>query len=165
VTVVADSSPLIALAEIGQFPLLEKLFRAIAITPEVYAEVVIKGAGLAGAHETAGAPWIEVKPVKNYAALSAAQERFALDIGELSTLLLARETQADLVLVDDLDARKLMRAEGFKIQGTLGILEASFARKHLTDLRQAYARLLAEGVFLDRKFIDSRLKAFGFSPL
>jgi len=58
-----------------------------------------------------------------------------------------------------------MLAEGFKLVGTIGILEAAFSRKHLTDLRQAYARLLAEGVYLDGKFINSRLKAFGFPPL
>jgi hypothetical protein len=37
--------------------------------------------------------------------------RFALDIGELSTFVLARKIHADLVLVDDLGARKLMQKE------------------------------------------------------
>jgi predicted nucleic acid-binding protein len=45
VKVIADSLPLIALSKIGHFGLLEKLFGAVAITPEVYDEVVVKGAG------------------------------------------------------------------------------------------------------------------------
>jgi predicted nucleic acid-binding protein len=165
VKVVADSSPLIALSKIDQFGLLPKLFNQIVITSQVFTEVVVEGAGLPGAHETAKAPWIEVKRLQSEADLAAAQTQFALGIGELSTLLLSREIKADLVLVDDLGARKLMRLQGLRVQGTLGILEAAFIRKHLSDLRDAYARLLAAGVYLDREFIDSRLRAFGFAPL
>ncbi|MBI3646323.1 MAG: DUF3368 domain-containing protein, partial [Acidobacteriales bacterium] len=44
--VVSDSSPLITLAKIGRLELLPQLYQAITITPEVYAEVVVSGAGL-----------------------------------------------------------------------------------------------------------------------
>ncbi len=134
--VIADSSPLIALSKIDHFALLEKLFGAFAITVQVHAEVEVKGAGLPGAKETDGAPWIDVKRLKNEADLTAAQVRHGIELGELSTLLLAREIEADLVLVDDLKARKLMRAEGFQVLATIGILEAAFVRTHLSDLRQ-----------------------------
>ena len=163
--IVADSSPLIALAKIGQIDLLEKLFGGIVIAGEVYTEVVVIGAGLPGAEETRKASWIEVQPITGHANLLAAHSRFSLDMGELSTLVLAKEIRADLVLVDDLGARKLMRAEGFRIQGTIGILEASFFRKYLADLRQAYMQLLAKGVYLDRAFLDSRLKVLNLPPL
>jgi predicted nucleic acid-binding protein len=54
VTIVADSSPLITLAKISQLEILPKLYRSIVITPEVYGEVAVAGAGLAGA----AAKWI-----------------------------------------------------------------------------------------------------------
>jgi uncharacterized protein len=111
VKVVADASPLIALAKIAQFDLLQKLFGSLIITPEVYAEVVVTGTGLPGARETSKTPWIEVRQIIRQADFSAARTRFALHMGELSTLVLAREIDAGLVLIDDLDARKLAKSQ------------------------------------------------------
>ena len=96
----------------------------MVITPEVYAEVVVSGWGLPGAQPTKEASWIEVLPLKAPVSLASAQARFALVIGELSTLVLAREIGADLVLLDDLTARKLAQREELRVQGTRGILEA-----------------------------------------
>jgi predicted nucleic acid-binding protein len=45
VTVVSNSSPLISLAKIEMFHLLGELYGKIIISAEVYAEVVIAGAG------------------------------------------------------------------------------------------------------------------------
>jgi uncharacterized protein len=165
VKVVADASPLIALDSIGQFDLLHKLFERIIISSEVYAEVVIAGSGLPGSQATSQAAWIEIQPIKNKTALVTVQTRSALDIGELSTLVLATEIEADLVLMDDLAGRKLVRKEGFRVQGTVGILEASFVRNHLGDLREAFGKLLEKGVYLDREFLNSRLKALTLPPL
>jgi len=87
VKVVADSSPLIALARIRQFDLLRRLFGTVIVPAEVYAEVVVAGAGLAGAAQTANASWIEVRRLQDRSPLAAAHGRFALDLGELSVLL------------------------------------------------------------------------------
>ncbi len=162
---ISDAGPLVALAKIDQFHLLEKLLGRLVITPEVYGEVVVAGAGLPGSDETSKAAWIEVQPIKNHTSLLLAQARFNLDLGELSTLVLGKETGADLLLLDDLSARKLAQMEGFRVQGTVGILEACYARKYLSDLRQAYAALLAKGVYLDRAFLDLRLRLLQLPPL
>jgi len=59
VIVVSDSSPLIALAKTDCFPLLQKLYGQIVISGEVYNEVVVAGAGLAGAADTSKSAWTE----------------------------------------------------------------------------------------------------------
>jgi hypothetical protein len=76
VTVVSDSSPLITLAKIGCLELLPQLYQAIAITPQVYEEVVVSGAGQTGSVEIAAAKWVDVKPVQNSANLTVAQQTF-----------------------------------------------------------------------------------------
>ncbi len=106
-TVVSNSSPLISLAKIESFNLLQQLYGSLTISAEVYAEVVVSGARLPGSSETSGSSWIQVKQVKRPDDITAAQERFGLGIGELSTLILAKELGADLVILDDLRARKL----------------------------------------------------------
>ena len=50
--VVSNSGPLINLAKVGQFALLQDLFQNIMIQPEVFEEVVVRGIGQPGVGET-----------------------------------------------------------------------------------------------------------------
>ena len=56
--VLSDSSPLITLAKIGRLDLLRELYSTVTITPEVYAEVVFDGTGLAGSSAESVRPQI-----------------------------------------------------------------------------------------------------------
>ncbi len=49
--IIADSSPLIGLARIGQLALLPRLYSKTLIPPEVWDEVTIRGKGRPGAKE------------------------------------------------------------------------------------------------------------------
>jgi predicted nucleic acid-binding protein len=164
VTVVADSSPLIILAKINCLHLLNRLFPDIYISAQVHSEVVVSGAGLPGATEVANAKWIEVRSLQNQASLSAAQEKYALGTGELSTILLAKEIHAPVVLLDDYKARNLAKAEGLEIRGSLGLLETLYLRGHLVDLRAAFQQLAANS-YIDGKLLDRRLRTLGLLPL
>ncbi len=164
--VVSNSSPLISPAKIGAFDLLRKLYGMLVISAEVYAEVVVAGAGLPGAADVSNCPWIEVREIRNPTALEEFQSRrFALGLGEISAMLLAREIGAHLVLLDDLGARKLAQKQGFKVQGTVAVLEACYRRGHVGDLRQAYERMLQAGVYLDRDLLNGILASLKLSPL
>jgi predicted nucleic acid-binding protein len=111
VKLVADSSPLIILARLNLFDLLPKLYPHVYISAEVYAEVVVAGAGPPGAADVASAGWIEAKPIQNCGELVLAEAKFGIGAGELSTIILARELKAELALVDDLRARRLAKRE------------------------------------------------------
>jgi predicted nucleic acid-binding protein len=74
VTVVSDSSTLVILTKVDCFDLLNRLFPHPYISAEVHHEVVVSGAGLAGALEVAKAEWFEVKKLQNQKDLSAARE-------------------------------------------------------------------------------------------
>jgi len=165
VTVVSNSSPLISLAKIESFDLLHKLYGTLTISPEVYAEVVVSGARLPGSAETSNSPWIQVKPVKRPDDITAAQARFGLGLGEVSTLILAKEIGADLVILDDLGARKLAQGQGFRVQGTIAILEACFRKGFISDLRGAYQQLLKRGVYLNRDLLNQSLASFKLGPV
>jgi predicted nucleic acid-binding protein len=97
--------------------------------------------------------------------VTAAQQRFGLGLGELSTLILAREVGSDLVIIDDLGARRLAQRDGFRVQGTIGVLEACFRRGYLTDLREAYELLLQRGVYLDRALLNLSLESCKLAPI
>ncbi|MBZ5700963.1 MAG: DUF3368 domain-containing protein [Acidobacteriia bacterium] len=162
--VAADSSPLVILAKLGCFDLLNRLFPRIYISTEVHHEVVVAGAGLPGASEVAKAEWIEVKKLQNRADLLAAREKYALGLGELSAILLGKELHANAVLLDDYNARKLAKAEGLQVRGSVGLLETFYLRGHLPDLRAAFRLLLAHS-YIDQRLLDLRLRALGLPPL
>jgi len=164
VTVVADSSPLVILTKLGCFDLLNRLFRRIDISAEVHQEVVVAGAGLPGATEVANAKWVEVRNLQNQADLLAAQQNYALGVGELSTILLGKELHANAVLLDDYKARKLATAEGLQVRGSVGLLETLYLRGYLTDLRATFRQLLTDS-YIDQRLLDRRLRALGLPLL
>jgi predicted nucleic acid-binding protein len=165
VKVVSDSSPLIALARIGHFDLLPKLYGSIIVPTEVYNEVVIAGAGLPGAEQAANADWILVTAVRDPAALRLAVERTGLGTGEASAIILAKELEADLLLVDEWKARRFAAAEGLAVKGCIGILESLYRQNLLADLRQAYIRLLAEKIRVNLQTLQDSLVKFNLPPL
>jgi hypothetical protein len=89
------------------------------------------GAGLAGSAQISTARWIDVKPVGATVDPAAAQQRFG--VGELSVILLGQELKADLVLIDDMKARKLARDKGQAVLGCVGVLHDAFGLKLLSD--------------------------------
>jgi len=161
VTVVSDSSPLITLAKIGRLEVLNHLYRTITITPEVYDEVVVRGSGLTGSIELATCKWIAVKPIENVGAHAAAREKF----GETSAIILGRELNASLVLIDEIKARRVAREYGMAVVGCVGILEEAFGLHLLSDLAQAYRQLISAGAYIDRQILENSLNALNLPPM
>lgn len=63
-----------------------------------------------------------------------------MDAGEREAILLAQELVADLLLVDDKQARQAAADFGIAITGTLGILDKA-AREGLIDLETAIKKM------------------------
>jgi uncharacterized protein len=165
VSAVADSSPLVVLAKLGCFNFPNRVFPRVYISSEVHYEVVVAGAGLPGAAEVSKAEWTKVKGVQNPAGVRAAQRQHGLGPGEMSTILLAKELGANAALLDDYRARKLAKAEGLEILGTVGLLETFYLRRYLMDLRSAFQQLLTHNVYIDQRLLDRRLRSLGLPPL
>jgi len=165
VIAVSNSSPLIILARLGCFPLLNQLFSRLIISPEVYKEVVVAGEGLPGAREVAGAAWIGRGQLQDPGSLARVAKQHSLGAGELSAILLAKECRANAVLLDDHQARQLAKREGLTVLGTVGLLEAFYVRGHLPDLGETFRKLLAENVYIDKRLLERRLKLLGLPAL
>ena len=83
----------------------------------------------------------------------------------MSTILLGKELDASPLLIDDYRARKLAKAEGLAILGSVGLLETFYLRRHLTDLRSTFRQLLTHNVYIDQRLLDRRLRSLGLPPL
>jgi predicted nucleic acid-binding protein len=147
-TVISNSTPLVHLSAMGQLELLRQFFGEIQIPEEVYQEVVIKGQGKPGCKEVERAGWIKRVVVKDRLAVSALNNR--LGIGESACLILAVETGADLLILDDRSARLEAQGLGLKTTGTIGIL-LSAAERGLLNFETSLNELLATGFRLSPK--------------
>ena len=155
---VSNASPLINLARIGQLDLLRKLFGELFIPQAVWDEVVIQGAGQAGAEEVKSAPWIEKRVVTNITLVQALRQE--LDAGESEAISLAVEMKTDLLIMDERLGRDTARQLGLRVIGLIGVLTTAKSRgliksikPHLDALRDVagfrvdvalYARVLKE---------------------
>ena len=127
--IVSNTSPLIALASIGQFGLLRNLFGKIIIPPAVRAEVQSE----AGVAALAAADWIVIQPAQDMLAVQLLREE--LDSGESEAIVLARELDAVLVLIDERAATRKARGIGLQTVGTLGVLLMAKNKGLVPDLK------------------------------
>ena len=119
--VVADASVLIALSSIGYLYLIQDKFASkILIPPAVRKEVVEQGGDRPGSHQVSKADWINVHELKNKDISRIL--KMELDEGESESIALADELKADVVLLDEKDARRVAKQLGLKVLGTIGIL-------------------------------------------
>src|ERR1700759_246820 len=104
--IVCNAGPLIALAGIGQIPILRQLFDTVLVASEVRAEVEAEESTRAGGGLFDSAPWLQVADLSRPAdpLLSS-----LLDAGEAATIALALERAAALVLIDEQKARRVAR--------------------------------------------------------
>jgi uncharacterized protein len=158
-TVVADATPLIYLAAIGQFDVLGVLYGRIVIPGAVYDEVVMHGAGRAGAAETAGAAWIDRQAVSNRAEATSLQAH--LDSGESEAIVLADELHADLVVMDEAAGRRILAGRGIAFIGTVGVLMQAKKRGLIAELKPELDQLRACGFHLSERVRRFCLAAVG----
>lgn len=143
---VANSSVFIALSTIGQLELLFHRFpEGILIPQAVWREVVETGRGQPGAAEVASASWITVCAVKDERLVSLL--RIELDEGEAEAIALGHEQQAEVVLLDEKDARRVARRLGLAVLGTVGVLIWAKRAGLVTSLREQLNALQTQGKF------------------
>jgi len=82
----------------------------------VWTEVVEKGKGRPGCKEVKDANWILINEVKNILGIEALKHE--IGIGESETIILAKELNADLVLIDDRIAKEIAISMGLNVTGT-----------------------------------------------
>jgi len=128
--VVIDSGPLIALSKVNLLHILKEIFKEVYIPLGVRMEVVDKGRGRPGAEEVRQAGWIKIKEVKDILACEALKHE--LGRGEAEAIVLAKELNADVLIIDDKIPRDIAKSMGLKITGTLALINEALERKIIT---------------------------------
>ncbi|MBO3457939.1 DUF3368 domain-containing protein [Aetokthonos hydrillicola Thurmond2011] len=146
--VVVNATPLIALSLINQLELLNKLFDEVFVPLAVYQEVVIQGSGQPGSAELASVQWIQVQAPRTSPTIEPLL--LGLDKGELQVLLLAKEIQADWVIIDERLGRRIARTMKLPVKGTVGIMLAACQAGLISKTRaiEAVHQLSKQGIHI-----------------
>ena len=161
--VIANASTLITLASIGHLGLLREFHEKITIPPAVWREVVVEGGSRPGALEVKKAreaEWIEVQAPKNKHLVKSLQRD--LDEGEAEAIALAVERKADVIFLDEADARRVADIYGLHKTGVIGLLVRAKQEGKISSLKDELNRLREEAKFwIDDRLYEQVLKEVG----
>ncbi|MBN2088847.1 DUF3368 domain-containing protein [candidate division KSB1 bacterium] len=157
--IVSNSTPLIAFARINQLMLLQKVVAEIVIPGAVANEISQYTEKKQGLIDLVKESWITIKKVQSIAQVQLLLP--TLDRGEAEVIALAREQQADLVLIDELTGRKVAESLGLHISGSIGILIQAKKTGILQSVKPFIDEMTKHGIYYSRNFINSVLKYTG----
>jgi len=157
--VVSNSSPLIHLAKISHLDLLKYFFDEIIAPEAVYNECVIEGKDKEDAKKIEKTDWIKVVPIKDKNLKRALI--MILDEGEAEAIVLALEESADLILLDDYEAREVARNYGLNITGIVGILIRAKYKGKIASLKDTLEKLKETGFWLSEDLYTQVLREGG----
>ena len=126
---VSNAGPIIHLSWVGRLDLLGELFEEVLVPPAVRDEVLPAGSDLLGMPAIRAAFATEqliLHAISDRGAVAALEEH--LHRGEAEAIVLTQEVRADLLLVDDKEARLHAQNRGLVISGTIGILRMTRER-------------------------------------
>lgn len=155
--VVADASPLIALAIIGQIDILDSVFDKILIPKAVFEEITKRDK-----------PFSEklkifckgkVVSVKNKLAVRLLQH--SIDKGEAEAIALALENNITNILMDDYRGRKQALLQGLQPIGTIGILLQGKKVNQINEIKPLIEILLKNNIRISQALIEEALRLAG----
>ena len=156
--VIANTTPIIALALIGKLDLLKQLYGEIIIPIDVQAEVLSGGTTGVGVAELQRSSWIRVTTLTDPTRADLLSD---LDRGEAEVIALAQELNAGLIIIDERLARQHAKRLGLKLTGTLGILLESKQKGLVAAVKPLVDQLLQGGIRLGDALIAETLRLAG----
>ncbi len=156
-SVVSDSTVIIALAKVCRLDLLERLFGKILVPEAVWREVTVEGKP--GSEKIRAADFIHVRKVRNKGLASLLRE--FVDEGEAEAIALALEANADLLLVDDRDARNLAKKLGLEVMGTLGVIALAKYNGLILEAKPIIDELVEKGFWISKRILEEFLRELG----
>ena len=125
--VVSDTSPITTLLKIGKVDLLHKLYGEVLI-PEAVRDELFKS------HRSLP-EFFQCVAVTNHQAVE--QLLNELNAGEAEAIVLAKEKNADVLLIDEIEGRDVAAREGLHFIGLVGLLDQAKLNGFIPSVREA----------------------------
>lgn len=157
--VVVNTTPLIALSHVGQISVLRKLYGEIIIPEAVYKELSVKTESVCKKVVDSSLDWIRVEKIKDLMARDMYKTQ--LHDGEVEVMILSKEITADVVIIDDANAKKYAKYLKLPVTGTLGVLMRAKREGYIDRLEPILRQMVERGIYISQNLIELCLKQVG----
>lgn len=149
--VIVNTTPLIALCHVGQIDLLKKMYGTISIPEAVYRELSAKKESICKKQVDASLDWIHVYKIENQ--MAKAMFKTQLHDGEVEVMILAKEKNADVVIMDDANAKKYAKYLKLPVTGTLGVLIKAKRQGYVSELKPIIQEMINKNIYISEKLM------------
>ncbi|MCP4702947.1 MAG: DUF3368 domain-containing protein [Gammaproteobacteria bacterium] len=154
--IVADASPLVALALCDCLAALTALFDDVAVSQAVYEEVTV--ANKPGADKLRAFLQGKVHTLDLDKFIIGGD---VLDEGELTSIALYKHLQADFLLIDEKSGRRIAKLNHIQIIGSLGVLIKARKKGIIPTLKPHIETLRQARIYFSDTLLDYALNAVG----
>ncbi len=135
-----DNSPLSGLISIGELDLLQKIYGKVIIPKAVFEEILLLQNNGLDISSFLNAEWISIEYV-NFELFIHINFPPKIHAGEKEAMLLFLQLNADWLVIDEHEGRKIATSLGINIVGLLGILIKAKQENYITSLKDFLERL------------------------
>jgi len=147
--IITNTTPILSLLKIDKLNLLKRLYGGVTVPNAVYEEIE-KGKHKSYYKDLKQVDWITIEHIKNPDSLTFFVD---LDKGEAEVLILAKEQNADLVILDEIMGRRYAKQLELNLTGTLGVLLKAKKKGIISSIREILKELTEKGTWLNPKLI------------
>lgn len=156
--VIVNSTPIIILSNAQSLSVLKSVYQEITIPKAVFDEVTAKEDSACNELKN-NLDWIHIENISNQASKRMYQAK--LHAGEVEVMILAQETDADLVILDDNAAKKTAKFLGLTVTGTMGVLLKAKSLGFISEVKPIIDRIKDNGFFITDEIYKLVLKQAG----
>jgi len=151
--VVSNATPIISLASIDKIDIFKHFFDKVYIPQAVYDEIKSKRAY---GYKEIDDKFFQVKTIKDKFAQNILLND--LDLGEAQTIVLAKEINADIVLIDETIGYNLAKSQELNVKRTLSFLIASKNKGYIEEVKPLLDDMISKGRWISHKVYCDVLK-------
>ena len=155
--IIVNSTPLIVLGNIGYLLILKEMYGEIIIPRAVYDEVTVHND--VASNLLKSERWIKVDD--SVVGADRKMYRARLHAGEVEVMILAQEQAADMVIIDDNEAKKTAKYLGLNVTGTLGVLMTARKKDMISSLEEVLEKLENVGFYIGDELKENILRLVG----
>ena len=152
--IISNTTPILSLLKINKLTLLRELYGKVTIPNAVFQEIE-NGKEKQYYQDLTLLSWIEIAEINNPDSRAYFTD---LDSGEAEVLILAREQNADLVIMDEIMGRRFAKQLEFNLTGTIGVLLKAKEKGLINSVSELLTELTEKGTWLNPKLISKALK-------
>jgi predicted nucleic acid-binding protein len=147
--VVSNTTPIISLLKISKIEILKDLYSEIIIPQAVFDEIE-EGKNKAYYQDLSMIKWIRIDKITDSNSIKFFYD---LDAGEAEAIVLAKETGAELLIIDEKPGRIYAKQAGLKITGIIGVLIKAKKDGFIKQVKPLLIELTKKDVWISDRLI------------